>query len=120
MQKGKRSPTSGFSKGARVSDVAAIKATLETWKQASLAGDWPAFFGQFTRLRARDVVAAARPEGRREARRDVSRDPASSRVAPGVWPSTASRSEHGLAEILDQHDIAFDLVHTSEEDPLPI
>ena len=29
-------------------DVAAIKATLETWKQASLAGDWPAFFGHFT------------------------------------------------------------------------
>ncbi len=29
-------------------DVAAIKATLATWKQASLAGDWPSFFGQFT------------------------------------------------------------------------
>jgi len=29
-------------------DVAAIKATLATWKQASLASDWPSFFGQFT------------------------------------------------------------------------
>src|SRR5881392_1597945 len=29
-------------------DVAAIKTTLAMWKQASLAGDWPAFFGQFT------------------------------------------------------------------------
>src|SRR6266550_3453802 len=29
-------------------DVAAIKSTLTTWKEASLAGDWPAFFGQFT------------------------------------------------------------------------
>ena len=29
-------------------DVAAIKTTLATWKQASLAGDWPSFFGQFT------------------------------------------------------------------------
>ena len=29
-------------------DVAAIKATLATWKQASLAGDWPSFFGEFT------------------------------------------------------------------------
>src|SRR5947199_10441862 len=29
-------------------DVAAIKATLATWKQASLAADWPSFFGQFT------------------------------------------------------------------------
>src|SRR5881296_1032581 len=29
-------------------DVAAIKATLATWKQAGLAGDWPSFFGEFT------------------------------------------------------------------------
>jgi len=29
-------------------DVAAIKTTLATWKQASLAGDWSSFFGQFT------------------------------------------------------------------------
>ena len=29
-------------------DVAAIKTTLATWKQAGLAGDWPSFFGQFT------------------------------------------------------------------------
>src|SRR5881398_4237408 len=28
-------------------DVAAIKTTLATWKQASLAGDWPSFFGEF-------------------------------------------------------------------------
>ena len=29
-------------------DVAAIKSTLASWKEASLAGDWPAFFGHFT------------------------------------------------------------------------
>src|SRR5256885_17049678 len=29
-------------------DVAAIKSTLATWREASLAGDWPAFFGHFT------------------------------------------------------------------------
>ncbi len=29
-------------------DVTAIKAALASWKQASLAGDFPAFFGHFT------------------------------------------------------------------------
>ena len=29
-------------------DVTAIKGTLASWKQASLAGDFPAFFGHFT------------------------------------------------------------------------
>ena len=29
-------------------DLAAIKTTVATWKQASLAGDWSSFFGQFT------------------------------------------------------------------------
>lgn len=29
-------------------DVAAIKATLAAWRDASVAGDWPAFFGYFT------------------------------------------------------------------------
>ncbi len=29
-------------------DVAAIKTTLATWRDASLAGDWPAFFSHFT------------------------------------------------------------------------
>jgi len=29
-------------------DETAIRAALETWKQASLAGDWTTFFGQFT------------------------------------------------------------------------
>ena len=42
-----RAPTSDAS-ALSAQDVAAIKATLETWKQASLAGDWPAFFGHFT------------------------------------------------------------------------
>jgi len=44
---GCRAPTSDAS-ALSAQDVAAIKATLETWKQASLAGDWPAFFGHFT------------------------------------------------------------------------
>jgi ketosteroid isomerase-like protein len=29
-------------------DETGIRATLEAWKQAGLAGDWPTFFGQFT------------------------------------------------------------------------
>src|SRR5439155_20048517 len=44
---GCRAPTSAAAP-LSAPEVAAIKATLETWKQASLAGDWPAFFGHFT------------------------------------------------------------------------
>src|SRR5437763_5475293 len=33
---------------------------------------------------------------------------------------SSSRGELSLPEVFDQHDIAFNLVHTSEEDPLPI
>ena len=42
-----RAPTSDAS-ALSAQDVAAIKSTLASWKEASLAGDWPAFFGQFT------------------------------------------------------------------------
>src|SRR5437016_1212440 len=44
---GCRPPTSGAAP-LSAQDVAAIKSTLATWKEASLAGDWPSFFGQFT------------------------------------------------------------------------
>src|SRR5437868_6455670 len=44
---GCRAPTSDVP-ALSAQDLAAIKSTLATWKQASLAGDWPVFFAQFT------------------------------------------------------------------------
>jgi len=41
-------PTKPDAPSLSAQDVAAIKTTLATWKQASLAGDWPSFFGEFT------------------------------------------------------------------------
>jgi len=44
-------------------DVAAIKTTLATWKQAGLAGDWPSFFGEFTEAACGWVPRVRRAKG---------------------------------------------------------